>query len=270
MQTNILRSIALVVVGNAALAGRDVSAFWPGAALWRHYKHTDFLIARGGDEYIPVAPDPLTWFAKLKAMGCKGLRLHTAPMEQREGVAPQKERMLVGMVGGGPRWLIEAVQPARAEIWEGFDRLGDRNDPEQRIWRGAYLMLGATERQDDAGSDVLGADAEVRAALIAVEALARGIPGAPFAHEFANALDALDGAAPTDPSLDFLNLTDLGADARRVLAAAAQGWVFGAMGSWNDVGVGEDLSARYEETSEALFLALQRAATAVANSSYRC
>jgi hypothetical protein len=269
VQTNILRSIALVTVGNAALGGRDVLAFWPGSSLWRHYKHTDFLIARGGDEYIPVAPDPLVWFAKLKAMGCKGLRLHTAPMQQREGIGPQKERMLVGMVGGGPRWLIEAVQPARAEIWEGFDRLGDRNDPEQKIWRGAYLMLGATERQDDVDRDIVGADADVRTALIAIEAFARDIPGAPFADEFANAIDALDGAAPTNSSLDFLNLTDLGADARRLLAASAQGWVFGAMGSWNDLGVEEGLSARYEETSEALFIALQRAAVAVASSSYR-
>jgi hypothetical protein len=269
VQTNILRSIALVAVGNAALGGRDVSAFWPGSALFRHYKHTDFLIARGGDEYIPVAPDPLAWFAKLKAMGCKGLRLHTAPMQQREGIGPQKERMLVGMVGGGPRWLIEAVQPARAEIWEGFDRLGDREDPEQKIWRGAYLMLGASERQEDADRDIAGADSDVRTALIAIEALARDIPGAPFADDFANAIDALDGATPSNPSLDFLNQTELGADARRLLAALAQGWVFGAMGSWNDIGVGEDLGARYEETSEALFLALQRAATAVANSTFR-
>ena len=269
MQTNILRSIGLVTVGNAALGGRDVSAFWPGSTLFRHYKHTDFLIARGGGEYIPVAPDPLTWFAKLKAMGCKGLRLHTAPMQQREGIGPQKERMLVGMVGGGPRWLIEAVQPARAEIWEGFDRLGDRDDPEQKIWRGAYLMLGASERQEDADCDIAGADSDVRTALIAIEALARDIPGAPFADDFANAIDVLDGATPANPSLDFLHLTDLGADARRLLAASVQGWVFGAMGSWNDVGVEEGLSARYEETSEALFLALQCAATAVANSTFR-
>lgn len=269
MQTNILRSIALVTVGNAALGGRDVAAFWPGSALFRHYKHTDFLIARGGDKYIPVAPDPLAWFAKLKAMGCKGLRLHTAPMQQREGIAPQKERMLVGMVGGGPRWLIEAVQPARAEIWEGFDRLGDRADPEQRIWRGAYLMLGATEQQADADRDVVGAGSDVRTALIAIEALARDLPGAPFADDFAKAIDALDGATPANSSLDFLNLTELGADARRLFAASVQGWVFGAMGSWNDIGVEEGLSTRYEETSEALFSALQRAATAVANSTYR-
>lgn len=269
MQTNILRSFALVTVGNAALRGRDVSRFWPGLPLLRYYKAIEFLIARGNENYIPVAADPLTWFDKLKVMNCRGLRLHTAPMQQREGNAPQKERMLVGLVGGGPRWLIEAVQPARAEIWEGFDRMGDRNDPDQKLWRSAYLMLGATEQQDDADRDVAAAEGEVRTALIAIDALAHDIPGAPFAADFAKALDALDGATPDYPGLDFLDLTDLDADARRLIAASAQAWVFGAMGSWNDLSVSEELSARYEETSEALFLALQRAVTAAANSSYR-
>ena len=41
------------------------------------------------------------------------------------------------------------------------------------------------------------------------------------------------------------------------------------MGSWNDIGVEDALKPRYEATSEALFLALSRAATVVANSSYR-
>jgi hypothetical protein len=45
--------------------------------------------------------------------------------------------------------------------------------------------------------------------------------------------------------------------------------VFGAMGSWNDVGVEDALQQRYEDTSEALLVALQRAVSAVANTNYR-
>lgn len=268
MQTNILRSFALVAVGNAALAGGDVSAFWPSPLL-RFYKQIEFVIAHGGDKYTPVAPDPLAWFAKLKDMGCAGLRLHTAPMQQRPGLPAQRERMLVGMVGGGPRWLIEAVYPSRAEVWEGFDRLGDRNDPAQQIWLSAYLMLGEIDKQDAADRDVAAARKEVGAALKDIEALARDIEGAPFAEDFAIARAVLDGAAPTYPNLEFLEITELDQSARHLLAASAQAWVFGAMGSWNDVGVENALQQRYEDTSEALFVALQRAVTAVANTSYR-
>lgn len=269
MQTNILRSLALVAIGNAALRGKDVSAFWPGAALLQYYKQIEFLLALGNETYAPVAADPVMWFEKLRELGCRGLRLHTAPMQQRDGIGLQSERMLVGMVGGGPRWLIEVLMPSRTEIWEGFDRLGDRNDPEQRIWLSAYLMIGETEPQDDADRDVASATQDARAALTEIEAFAREIAAAPFDADFAGALSVLNGAASTYPTLDFLDLTDLEADARKLLAASAQAWVFGAMGSWNDLGVAEQHRDRYDQTSEKLFQALQRAVIAVANSSYR-
>jgi hypothetical protein len=269
VQTNILRSLALVLVGNAALNGRDVSRFWPGPELLRFYKQIEFLVARKDAGPTPVASDPLAWFARLKELRCRGLRLHTAPMQQREGIGPQSERMLVGMVGGGPRWLIEAAYIGRTEIWEGFDRLGDRRDPEQKIWLTAYIMIGESEAQSHAERDVGAAERDVRAALIDIENFARTLPGAPFADAFAAALGVLDGAASDYPGLDFLDLTELDAQRRLLLTATAQAWVFGAMGSWNDVGVEEAARARYEQTSEALFLALQRAVTVLANSSYR-
>lgn len=268
MQTNILRSFAFVAVGNAALAGRDVSAF-ERSELFQFSKKVEFLIARGNDEYVPVAPDPLAWFEKLKALGCMGLRLHNMPMQQRPGIGAQSERMLVGMVGGGPRWIIEAVMPSRTEVWEGYDRLGDRDDPDQKIWLSAYIMLGETERQDDADKDVAAATAEVRAALTDIEALALEIPHQSFTESFTGALRVLDGGEPNYPSLEFLNLADLDQTAKRLLTASAEAWVFGAMGSWNDLGVEGRLQQRYNDTSEALFLALQRAVIASANSSYR-
>lgn len=267
MQTNILRALALVAVGNAALGGRDAAPF-AGSELHKYNKQIEFLIARAQDDYVPVAPDPVAWFAKLRELGCRGLRLHNAPMQQRPGTEPQLERMLVGMVGGGPRWLVEAVYPSRAEVWEGYDRLGDRNDPEQKIWLSAYIMIGETERQDNADRNVAGAEREVRAALTDIEALAREIDAANFAACFAAATDALDGGALA-PESDFLDLTEIDPPARRLLRAVEHAWVFGAMGSWNDLGVAPALSARYDQTSEALFLALQRAVMAIANSTYR-
>lgn len=270
MQTAILRSLALVALGNAALAGRDVSAFWPRSELLRFYKEIIFLIPKGQGDYRPVASDPLAWFAKLGALGCRGLRLHGAPMQQHEGERPQSERMMVGLVGGGPRWLIEAVYEGRSELWEGHDRTGDRNDPQQRIWLGAYLMLGETDALDkEAVRGVAAATAPVRAGLLELAALARELPGAAhFAEVFDNGSAAFDDAATRYPGLDFLELTTLEPAARRLLTAIAHGWAFGAMGSWNDVVVPPELRARYETGSENLFRAMQRALLAIANSTY--
>lgn len=266
MQTNILRSFALVAVGNAALAGKDVSRFWPEAAMLQYYRKFEFMLPAEGGQATPYAADPLDWFAKLKALGCRGLRLHTAPMQQRPGAAPQSERMMVGLLGGGPRWLIEVLLPTRCELWEGFDRLGDRRAPDRKIWNVAYLRIGETNPQDDADRNVAAATEEVRGALIEIEAFARDLPGAPFADAFAGARGVLDGGASVYTGLDVLDLTALGPAARRLLVGAAQGWVFGAMGSWNDVVVDPSRVARYADTSEALFVALQRAVTVAANS----
>lgn len=271
MQTAILRSIALVTIGNAALAGRDVSSFWPRSDLLRFYKEIIFLIPDGAGGYKPVAPDPNAWFAKLGALGCRGLRLHAAPMQQHEGERPQSERMTVGLVGGGPRWLIEAVYAERSELWEGHDRTGDRDDPQQRVWLGAYLMLGETDTLDkEAVRGVAAATAPVRSGLLELAGLAWELPGAAhFADVFNNGSAAFDDAAPPYPGLDFLDLTMLEPAARRLLIASVHGWAFGANGSWNDVIVPPELRARYETGSENLFRAMQRAALAVANSTYR-
>ena len=55
----------------------------------------------------------------------------------------------------------------------------------------------------------------------------------------------------------------------RLLDPVAVTWVFGAMGSWNDIGVEDALKARYDATSEVLFQALSRAVCVAANSTYR-
>lgn len=268
MQLSILRSLALVAVGNAELAGDDVSAFWPGPDLFQYSKQTEFVVERG-DQYVQVAPDPLAWFAKLKSLGCRGLRLHRAPMQQREGIGPQKERMLVGMVGGGPRWLIETVMPERSEVWEGFDRLGDREDPKQKIWLSAYLMVGEADSGDVLDADMAAASADLRGALSHIESFARALPEAPFAEYFAGARAALEGGQGTEPDMAFFALTRLSEDAKRLLRAVKGAWVFAGMGSWNDIGVDATHAVRYEQTSEALFLSLQRAVLAIANSTYR-
>lgn len=256
--------LTLVAAGNAALKGRDVGRFWPDAMVFRWTEQVEFVIPRGGDEFALIAADPLAWFDWLKDK-CEGLRLHTAPMRQEPKLGPMPERMLAGFVGGGARWLIEAVGAERSTLWEGFDRLGDREDPRRRIWRTAYIFQGETQRQDAlADSDVAAASAELRATLEAIEPVARAIGAENFAAIFADARAALD-AAP-DPERDLG--APLSEGAKRLIAAAMGASVFGGMGSWNDIGSDEAHKAAYGETSEALYLALQRAVLAAANESF--
>ena len=172
------------------------------------------------------------------------------------------------MVGGGPRWLIEAVYPDYSELWEGFDRIGDQNAPDKKIWLSAYVLIGEAASAPTVDTGVAAAALDLRDALLNVEAVAREIPGAPFADVFVAARAALAGEDLPYP-LEFLRFSQMKPDAARLLKAAGRAWVFGAMGSWNDLGVEAAMKPRYESASKVLFEALQNAVLVVANSTYR-
>lgn len=48
------------------------------------------------------------------------------------------DRVLAGFVGGGGRWLIEAIGPRGSDYWEGRWDLGDRARADRKIWRVTY------------------------------------------------------------------------------------------------------------------------------------
>ncbi|MES1157028.1 MAG: hypothetical protein ABUL73_04525 [Alphaproteobacteria bacterium] len=267
MQGPIAQALALVCVGNTYLRGRDVSGFWPDASVFRFTKHCEF----GADDasqpigYRALAPDPAAWFASLKPE-CSGLRLHAAPALLKSGQMPGvNERMLVGFVGGGPRWLIEAVGAQRSQIWQGFDRVLDRNDPERKIWGTVYILQGETEPQSAADVSLLSVTQALDVALTEIESFAAEV--APdWRNVFASAREILGGAKPRDGfHADIGGYADLDAPSRGLLAAIEQGWVFGGMGSWNDMALNDE---RYEPLSENLFRALIDAITTLANTTY--
>jgi hypothetical protein len=270
VQLPILRTLALVAVGNAAMAGRDVSGFYPGDAIFRYTSSLDFMSPRQAGSLAHVASGPVDWFAKLKKRECRGLRLHKAPMQRNQKMGHIDERLLVGMVGGGPRWLIETVYPDHSELWEGFDRIGDKDAPDKKIWLSAYVLIGEAASAESFDTGVRAAAVDLRDALLMAEAVAREIQGAPFVDVFVAARATLAGKAQDQPyPLEFLRYTQLKPDVERLLKTAGRAWVFGAMGSWNDLGVEAALKPRYESASKALFSALQRAVLVVANSTYR-
>jgi len=258
----------MVAVGNAALGGRDISGFYPGDPLFQFTQSLDFLTPSDAGALKGVAHGPADWIAKLKKRKCKGLRLHNAPMPRSKKFGHIDDRLLVGMVGGGPRWLIEVVYPDHSELWEGFDRIGDKDAPDKKIWLSAYVLIGEAESAETIDTNIKAASTDLRDALLNIEAVARAMPGAPFADIFAAARGALEGKDLPYP-LELLKFAQLKPEAERLFKAAGRGWVFGAMGSWNDITPDASMKPRYESASKTLFDALQRAVLVSANSTYR-
>lgn len=267
MQGPIGQALALTCVGNAALGGRDVAGFWPDAAVFLFSKSCDFRHVDGKADAL-LAADPLAWFAMLRAQGCKGLRLHHAPQPRGpKQTIPVSDRMLVGFVGGGPAWLIEQVDVGRSTLWQGFDRIGYPQDPERKIWLNTYLRQAETIPQELSAASLSQISASLNPALIEIEALANNIDAGNFARCFADARAVLEGRTAA-PAPDFARYAPIGDAQARLLAAIETAWVFGGMGSWNDLGAPSEYAADYDRLSEVLFYALNDAICVVANASY--
>lgn len=273
MNGHIAMAVAIVCAGNRFLRGGDIGEFWPDAPVFNYMKLVEFRTppASGNDAdgYPLVASDPTEWFETLKPR-CQGLRLHqTAPTRGPGQQLDVPDRMLAGFVGGGQRWLVETAGESESELWEAFHRIGDRNDPQRRIWKCTHIRqarAGRAELDADAARLQLdGAVARLRKSLVHIETYARDEKYDSFADIFNAATDTLDAGKPMageeDPMAAY---TGFNARQAAVFEACSRAWVFGGMGSWNDLGGGE----RYDRVSQSLYDSLNDCISALANSTF--
>jgi hypothetical protein len=271
MQGPIAQALALTCVGNACLRGEDVSGFWPEASVFRFSRRCEFR-ELDGDHDALIAADPLAWFETLRSV--RGLLLHTAPRPRGpQQTIPISERESVGFVGGGPAWIIEALGAEGSALWQGHDRLGDRRDPERKIWLNTYLRSAGARLETRAqplgrGMVLQAASRALQDALAEIESLASLIAPA-WSETFASARETLNADKPDAfHHADIADYARFSAAQRQILAAVSAAWVFGGMGSWNDMVAPAAHASDYERLSEALFDALIDAICALANSTF--
>lgn len=271
MQGPTENALMLVAAGNAYLSGRDITGFWPGARTFTFLKLFEFrkppTSGNDADEYPLVAADPMAWFRSLKPW-CRGLRLHHSIRERgpnQQINAP--DRMLTAFVGGGARWLVEAVGDPNSQLWEGFHRLGGRDDPDRRIWLCTNILQGETPAPESQPQDLAVALSDLRTVLPEIEAFSREEGLENFAACFARAREVLANRKGDAASWleDVRRHTGFSDAQLNVLQAINHAWVFGGMGSWNDTGGG----ARYDALSDRLYAALNDSIAGLANSTWR-
>ncbi|HEX8693599.1 MAG TPA: hypothetical protein VF746_14345 [Longimicrobium sp.] len=219
----------------------------------------------GGVRERPFATTPDEWFARLAAAGVERLSVRYGSL----GDARIGDRMSVAFVGGGGHWRIGAQRGAEAGLWEARWQVGNRDDPERRIWNVTYGEVGRADGRQPEAADLAGLVRELADVFGEIGAFAReqGLDG--FAGAFDRAVDCLRSDEPRSFGYhaDLAPAGVLPLDAERILGAAQAGWVFGGMGSWNDLGFDGAAQARYESLSDRLYSLLNRAAVEAANAS---
>jgi hypothetical protein len=211
------------------------------------------------------AADPHNWFERLKKEGVSALRMSYGPSAGNK-IA---DRMLVGLVGGGGKWLIEARAPEHSDFWESRWLVGNKNSADKRIWRVSYIRIAtSTPSYRDYPENLERLKDEMRENLLAIAQFSRSQNLDWFTKAFESGLSRLDSRTPFEGlyhkdivPVDFLPLA-----AEQLLGSAEPAWVFGGIGSWNDQGFEGQTQEHYEHLSENLCKLLNRVIVAATNS----
>jgi hypothetical protein len=277
MQGTIVQVINLTTYGNAFVVGApafDVSNFYPTSGSFTFCEYVRFVrLGQKGDtlEEVVYADDPPAWFARLKKDRVYAIRMIYGPTGGKKlGDKQIADRMLVGFVGGGGRWLIETITPNGSDFWEARWEVGDENRGDSRIWRVTYGRIASNqptlERQ---AIDMYELKTRLADNLAAIGNFARMRKLDGFVKAFDAGLAQLNAQDPYK-SARLANLVPdqaLPLVAAQLLGAAQAAWVFGGMGSWNDLWIEGDDQALYERLSEDLYQLLNAAIGAAANAS---
>lgn len=165
------------------------------------------------------------------------------------------------------RWAIRS-DGRRPRIWFSAWSVQDRANPDRRIW--AVELTGRSlPATREPVTDLVSARIGLRDALRAIEDFAKTEDLGFWAEWFAQAdglLDAAEPVIPYNPDLAPVTLPD---ENRQLLAAAVQAWVFGGMGSWNDLGFGDEAEQRvYLDATRRLYAAVLTATAAATNAAF--
>ncbi|WP_053202166.1 hypothetical protein [Jiangella muralis] len=198
------------------------------------------------------------WLVALRRGGADRLVLVSRP--PMPGAPPLQ---VTSAFANGGSWGLLATGDAAA-LWTIAWTVGDRNAPDSRVWDLAATSGPAHGWQPA----VPAADAARSTLLAALDEIGRFAEDAglgEWSEWFTRAQALLDDEEPVAPYHGDILPEQSPLQLRQLAAAAVQAWVFGGMGSWNDVWL-EDQVARtsHERLSRALYDAILTALTAAA------
>lgn len=262
--------VALTCQGNAFMEGKEISRFFPDNSTCQFCDHIHFIEFEKGIFGKPkekvVADSPDDWFTYQKKKRITGFRMGRKPTDD-----PQiSDRMSAGFVGGGGEWTLQAISEGFCDYWIARWEVWNQNAPERKIWRVDYGLVRSSQNTIYELRDLEVVWKEFKESLVDIHDFSGSYTQDGFTDCFAKALVAID-----DPDADIgyhkdLYISDLLSPlARSILKAAMSSWVYGGMGSWNDMGFDGEAQKEYDRVSERHFSLLNEAIEVAASSSHR-
>lgn len=272
MHGELAQAIALAAHGSAWLAGITTDAsprLETDNSTFRYVRRVRFELRGSFLRRRPTAaPDVGQWLEGAHEREIERFWLSIPePDVATIGGLALPERMLVGLAGAG-RWsLVGTSSEGSPEMWRASWSVGDPDAHDQRIWEVDYHGKRLVRSFAPLQPEVSASSKRLKAALERAEAFARNHELDLWADWLADARrlgDAEDPEPPYHP--DLLPARGFDHRARQLLAMATRSWVFGGMGSWNDLGFAtREQTDEYHDVSAELYSAVLRAFVAAVN-----
>ncbi len=244
------------LVSNSAFAGCGAVSFeaiGPGAVGF----DADGFDADGGDD--PVA----RWLTSLAAAGVRRLAAVAATDPGTRGAITLEAYQSVAFANAGD-WALVTGGPT-PRVWRPTWRAGAAGD----AGGGPAVVYRATRPPrppEVPATSVAAAAATLAAVLGDAAAFATEAGLTPWDQVFALALAAWSADEPQTAYFPDLLPADWPRPSRSLAAMASTAWVFGAMGSWNDLSFADEATgARYDAVSVGLYRAVLDGLVTAAN-----
>jgi hypothetical protein len=175
-----------------------------------------------------IAKNPIEWFQFLKSDGCKHLRLY---------FEYPKDQKLTGLFVSGGSWLIEAVYENHSNYWANRWELTRKNASDGKIWTVIYGLTGENQHISNMQIDNQIIKEKLRQTLTEIADFAYRQDLKSWGGQFEKAKLTLDSLKPerTYCHTDLIPEDRYSLTAKQIIYSACSAWVFGGMGSWNDL-----------------------------------
>lgn len=246
--------ITLTSYGNEHLRnGNIASDFYPKHDAFRSCRSVKFQSIipdkSGENQQYPIAETPIHWFAYLKNENCKRIRLH-------HHVKEENDHQLAGFIGGGGATILETNHGDFSIFWlSKWEYVNDK-------WQVTYVSSLKRYQPTDWHYDVGDTHARLGDVLTRIRDFAQNNKEGHWAKIFDKALQALSETTPdmTERQASRILPENYASLNKQLLLAASRSFVFGGMGSWNDVYFSdEEIYDQYRTLSGELYQTMMQA-----------
>ena len=257
--------IALAAHGSAWLAGRT-GALPPDLegtnSTFRFVRQIRFELEGSLVHKPVVATDVASWLEVARHRGVTRLWL---AIPDGAGVG---DRRLIAFVGTAAWFLVATEKDRPSEVWRPIWTLAEGDGPERSTWAVEYRGRRSSKVEVPRINPAASMD-RLTVAITEAEAFAAREGLDDWAAVFGAALRLGEAADPIPPfNPDMFPPAAYGRAARHLLAMADRAFVFGGMGSWNDLALASPSATdAYERISEELYAAVLEAVVAAVNGS---